>query len=213
MRNTKATYEIQFGNVERPTHYNTSWDWAKFETVAQKWVDLSERDYGVSLLNDCKYGHDIKDNVIRLTLLKSGIDPDPVADQGHHEFTYSLLPHQGDWYEGGTTQAAHELNYPLRGIISSVSHGGLEPKGQLLQVEGESTILDTVKKAEDGSELVLRFYEFGNRRDTVTVTFPHGLQAVRECNLMEQEDTDVEFESDRFTFTLNPYEIRTFKIM
>ena len=213
VRNTKATYEIQFGNVERPTHYNTSWDWAKFETVAQKWVDLSERDYGVSLLNDCKYGHDIKDNVIRLTLLKSGIDPDPVADQGHHEFTYSLLPHQGDWYEGGTTQAAHELNYPLRGIISSVSHGGLEPKGQLLQVEGESTILDTVKKAEDGSELVLRFYEFGNRRDTVTVTFPHGLQAVRECNLMEQEDTDVEFESDRFTFTLNPYEIRTFKIM
>ena len=212
VRNTKATYEIQFGNVERPTHYNTSWDWAKFETVAHKWVDLSERDYGVSLLNDCKYGHDIKDNVIRLTLLTSGIDPDPAADQGHHEFTYSLLPHRGDWYEGGTVQAAYELNYPLRGILSSRVSGSLDSAGQLLKVEGQSTILDTVKKAEDGDELVLRFYEFANRRDQVTVTFPHRLQAVRECSLMEQDDQEVDFASDRFTFTLNPYEIRTFKI-
>ena len=95
VRSTKATYEIQFGNVERPTHWNTSWDYAKFETVAHKWVDLSQRDFGVSLLNDCKYGHDVKDNVMRLTLLKSGIEPDPNADHGHHEFIYSLLPHAG----------------------------------------------------------------------------------------------------------------------
>ena len=79
-----ATYEIQWGNVERPTHRNTSWDWARFETCAQKWVDLSEGDYGVSLLNDCKYGHDIKDNVIRISLLRSPSDPDPEADRGEH---------------------------------------------------------------------------------------------------------------------------------
>ena len=92
VRATEATYDIQFGNVKRPTHWNTSWDHARFETVGHQWVDLSERNYGVSLLNDCKYGHDIKDNVIRLSLIKSAIYPDPVADQGDHEFTYSLIP-------------------------------------------------------------------------------------------------------------------------
>ena len=125
VRSTKATYEIQFGNVERPTHWNTSWDYAKFETVAHKWVDLSQRDYGVSLLNDCKYGHDVKDNVIRITLLKSGIEPDPNADQGHHEFTYSLLPHAGDWYAADTAREAYELNYPLRAAYADAPGGSL----------------------------------------------------------------------------------------
>ncbi|MCK4490554.1 MAG: alpha-mannosidase, partial [Anaerolineales bacterium] len=94
-----ATYEIQWGNVQRPTHHNTSWDWARFETAAQKWVDLSEGGYGVSLLNDCKYGHDIHQNIIRLTLLRGTTAPDPDADLGDHKFSYSLLPHQGSWDE------------------------------------------------------------------------------------------------------------------
>lgn len=212
VRSTKATYEIQFGNVERPTHWNTSWDYAKFETVAQKWVDLSERDYGVSLLNDSKYGHDIKDNVIRLTLIKSGIDPDPKADQGYHEFVYSLLPHTGDWYEAKTTQAGYELNYPLLGVYSATISGELASTAQLLQVDGSSTILDTVKKSEDGTEMVLRFYEFGNRRDEVRVTLPETLKNVVECNLMEKGDEKVSFDANGFSFVLNPYEIRTFKI-
>ena len=93
IRATYATYDIQYGNVRRPTNWNTSWEQARFETVAHKWVDLSERGYGVSLMNDCKYGHDIKDNVIRLTLLKAATHPDIEQDQGEHEFTYSLLPH------------------------------------------------------------------------------------------------------------------------
>ncbi len=91
----QATYEIQWGNVTRPTHRNTSWDWARFETCAHKWVDLSEGDYGVSLLNDCKYGHDIHDNVMRITLLRSPTMPDPMADFGEHQFKYSLYPHDG----------------------------------------------------------------------------------------------------------------------
>ena len=92
-----ATFDVQWGNVERPTHRNTSWDWARFETCAHKWADLSEGNYGVALLNDCKYGYDIHDNVIRLTLLKSATNPDANADQGEHWMTYSLLPHEGDW--------------------------------------------------------------------------------------------------------------------
>ena len=96
----RATYEIQWGNVERPTHSNTSWDWAQFESCAHKWADLSEGDYGISLLNDCKYGYDISGNVMRLTVLKGAMFPDPEADLGEHRFTYSLLPHSGDWRNG-----------------------------------------------------------------------------------------------------------------
>ena len=107
-----ATYEIQWGNVQRPTHRNTSWDWAGFETCAQKWVDLSEGDYGVSVLNDCKYGHDIRDNVMRISLLRSPTMPDPEADQGEHHFVYSLFPHTGNWNET-TIAAAYALNDPL----------------------------------------------------------------------------------------------------
>ena len=108
----QATYEIQWGNVQRPTHRNTSWDWARFETCAHKWVDLSEGGYGVSLLNDCKYGHDIHDNVLRLSLLRAPTNPDPEADQGEHHFTYSLLPHAGAWDENTIAQA-YFLNDPL----------------------------------------------------------------------------------------------------
>src|SRR5215471_15084848 len=113
INSTRATYEIQFGNVERPTHRNTSWDIARFEVCAHRWIDLSEGGYGVSLLNDSKYGHDVHDNVVRLTLLKSGIYPDAHADEGLHRFTYSLLPHEGDWREAQSVRRAYELNVPV----------------------------------------------------------------------------------------------------
>ncbi len=102
-----ATYEIQWGNVQRPTHRNTSWDWARFETCAQKWVDLSEGDYGVSILNDCKYGHDILGNVIRISLLRAPTHPDPEADQGQHRFAYSILPHVGSGTKRRSAQRMH----------------------------------------------------------------------------------------------------------
>ena len=113
IRSTEATYDIQFGNVKRPTHWNTSWDMARFETVGHQWADLSRTGYGVSLLNDCKYGYDIKDQTIRLSLLKAAIYPDPTADQGEHEFT-SSLPHQGDWRVGQTVKQAWFLNNRLK---------------------------------------------------------------------------------------------------
>ncbi len=212
VRSTKATYEIQFGNVERPTHWNTSWDYAKFETCAQKWVDLSQRDYGVSLLNDCKYGHDVKDNIMRITLLKSGIEPDPNADHGHHEFTYSLLPHSGDWYEANTTQEAYELNYPLRAVYTQSPAGSLPEEQSFIKVKGEGVILETVKKSEKDSSLVLRFYEYGNRRSTVEVELAAELSSVEECNLMEEECQAVPFTGKTFSFDIDPYEIKTFKI-
>jgi len=110
----RATYEIQFGHVERPTHYNTNWDMARFEVCAHKWADLSEANYGVALLNNCKYGYDIFGNVMRLSLLRSPKAPDPTADLGDQQFTYSLLPHAGDFRQGGVIQEGYNLNVPLR---------------------------------------------------------------------------------------------------
>ena len=147
----RATYEIQWGNVERPTHRNTSWDWARFESCAHKWIDLSEGDYGVSLLNDCKYGYDIAGNVMRLTALKGAMFPDPEADLGEHHFTYSLLPHAGDW-RNGTVPAAYSLNNPLivrqvRGVPQGASDAD---RGSLVHVDAPQIIIETVKQAEDG---------------------------------------------------------------
>ncbi|TDO91297.1 alpha-mannosidase [Halanaerobium saccharolyticum] len=212
VRSTTATYEIQFGNVERSTHWNTSWDYAKFETVGQKWVDLSERDYGVSLLNDCKYGHDIKDQTMRLSLIKSGIDPDPEADQGQHSFTYSLYPHGGDWFEAGTTKEAYELNYPLKTVIAQSESGEQPQQKSFVDVDSASTILETVKKAEASDDLILRFYEYGSRREKVRVDLGRELKEVSECNLMEKETTKIAAESTSFEFEIKPYEIKTFKV-
>lgn len=213
VRATKARYEIQFGSVERPTHWNTSWDYAKFETCAHKWVDLSEGDYGVSLLNDCKYGYDVKDQTIRLTLIKSGIMPDQEADQGYHEFTYSLFPHRGNWLEGETTKEAYQLNYPLLTVRSNSSGGKLPIKNSLVTMDSESTILETVKKAEDGSGLILRFYEYGNRRDRVKVTFNQKINKVVECNLIEEKIQDISNNQNSFIFEIKPFEIKTCKIV
>ncbi len=116
IRSTRATYECAFGHVERPTHRNTSWDTAKFEVPAHRWADLSETAYGVSLLNDGKYGHDCLGNVLRLTLLKSAIDPDPLADEGLHHFTYALWPHGPGWSVEETVQQAYALNLPARAV-------------------------------------------------------------------------------------------------
>jgi len=212
LRTTKATYEIQFGNVERNTHWNTSWDYAKFETVGHKWADLSERDYGVSLLNDCKYGYDIKGQTMRLTLIKSGIYPDPEADQGQHSFTYSLYPHGGDWFEGETVKEAYQLNYPLQTVISSISLGEQPQQKSFIEVDAESTILETVKKAEKSEALILRFYEYGNRRETVNVELDFDFKEIKECNLIEEDIAEVKFEADSFEFEIKPYEIKTFKV-
>jgi alpha-mannosidase len=207
----KATFEIQFGNVERPTHWNTSWDLARFEVCAQKWVDLSEDGYGVSLMNDCKYGHDIRDGHLRLTLLKSGIEPNPKADKGEHEFTYSLYPHQGDWKQGNTVQMAYSLNVPLYAAISGANvNGALPDTVSMMHVDCDNVIIDTVKKAEDSNEIVVRMYECFNRRSNVTFSCFRDLEEAMECSLMEKPLAKVPVQGGQFSFEIKPYEIKTF---
>jgi alpha-mannosidase len=215
-----ATYEIQWGNVSRPTHRNTSWDWARFETCAQKWVDLSEGDYGVSLLNDCKYGHDIQDKapdggLIRLTLLRSPTNPDPEADQGQHSFSYSLLPHNGRW--GAETMAqAYALNDPLRIFAlerPSAPSSEATPLPSLISVDRPNVIIETVKQAEDGNGLIVRLYEAMRQRGKVTVRLGVGVTAVYLTNLLEENEVELAHQSDVFSFPIKPYQIVTLRLV
>jgi len=205
IRATEATYDIQFGNVKRPTHWNTSWDWARFETVGHQWADLSEYGYGVSLLNDCKYGYDIHDNVLRLSLIKSAIRPDPTADEGIHSFTYSLLPHAGDWRTGDTAKEAFALNAPMLATTGSWKQGQQPP---FIRLSSETVMVDAVKKAEDSSQVVIRLHDFSGGRQNVTVDFGFPVDGWQLCDLMEAPQ-GVKASTLPVQLEFGPYEIHT----
>lgn len=204
----EATFDIQFGNVTRKTHKNTSWEQARFESCAHKWMDVSEGGYGVSLLNDCKYGHSVDDGVMALTLIKSGIEPNPVTDQEEHWFTYSLLPHAGSWQDANTPAEAANLNQPCYAI-----KGCPASRGSFATVDKENVILETVKRAEDGEGTILRLYENRNRRSTVALTLSRQVQAAWLCDLMENRETELVQEGNTIRFAIKPYEIVTIRIL
>lgn len=213
LHTTQAAYEIQFGHVLRPTHSNTSWDAAKFEVCAHKWADLSENGYGVSLLNDCKYGYSAEGSTLTLSLLKSATYPDPEADQGRHVFTYSLLPHVGDFREGGTIAQAYSLNQPL--MAAPVAGGsGLPAAFSLVRCDQPGVILETVKQAEDGGDLILRFYEAFDRRVRAKLTLGIPFSSVTVCDLMENPVSGQELavSGQEITLPVRNFEIVTLRI-
>ena len=182
----EGSFEIQFGHVKRPTHRNTSWDAAKFEVLGQKWADLSEDGYGVSLLNDCKYGHSAEGSTLRLSLLKGATYPDPQADQGHHCFTYSLLPHQGSFREGSTVREAYALNQELMASDAACEAPALPAEFSLVSCDAPNIVIETFKEAEDGDGYILRFYEAWNRRGRVKLHFGLPVATVEAVDLMEE---------------------------
>jgi len=208
----RATYEIQYGNVERETHSNTSWDMAKFEVCGHKWADLSEGAYGVSLLNDCKYGYDIKDGIMRLTLLKSGTYPNPEADLGRHEFTYSIYPHRGTWRESETVPMAYSLNAPMHAVLEEAHTGVLGSTYSLLSLDRDNCIVEAVKKAEDDEGVIIRLYEYKNMREQVQMTFGREIDSCYECDLLEDNEKSMPLHGGSMSFELLPYEIKTFKV-
>jgi alpha-mannosidase len=212
VNSTTARYEIQFGNVERPTHRNTSWDFARFEVCAHRWADFSEAGFGMSLMNDCKYGHSVKDNVMRLSLLRSAKKPDPTADMGEHVFTYSIMPHEGSYVEAETVRRAYELNAPVRTILAEPHPGKLPTVQSFFSVDSPNVVLETVKRAEKDDATILRLYECHNRRGRVTVKANVPFSRVRECDLMEQPIADVPSDNGSFSFEIKPFEIRTFRL-
>jgi alpha-mannosidase len=208
VRSTRATYEVQFGAVERPTHRNTSWDQEKFEVAAQRWADLSESGYGVSLLNDCKYGHDTRGNVLRITLLRGATWPDPKADEGAHAFTYSLFPHAGNWTDAETVRRAAELNIPARALPVR----GRAPDSRSFLTLTGLAVVETLKPAEDGRGLILRVYEPHGSRGEVRADSREWVSKVTDCDLVEEDGDAVTVRDGRFKFNITPFQIRTFRI-
>ena len=208
----EATFDIQYGNVKRDTHDNTSWDFAKFEVCHHKWMDVSEDGYGVSMLNDCKYGVGVRNGVIGMSMLKSAIHPNPEADKELHEFTYSIYPHQGGWREAGTVKQAYQINNPLTYSWKENEGGTLAPEYSLVSSDKDNAVIEVVKKAEDSDAVIVRLYECYNRRTPVTLIFGKELTSVVECNMMEEGADPVEFTGNQATFEMKPYEIKTLKV-
>ena len=203
IRGVFARYDVQEGNIVRPITRNTSWEAAKFEVVAHKWADLSETGYGVALLNDCKYGYDIKEDTMRLSLLKSATDPDYSADYGTHEFTYSLYPHKEEWYNSGLEEEAFDLNSPVV-VFDGASALGNE---SLISFDAKNIVLDAFKKAENEEAYVLRFHEYTGRRGRLTLAT--GLKFDSWCEADLMENPLGEWKQTAMEVEVKPYEIKT----
>jgi len=202
----KAVYDIQFGNLERPTHSNTSWDEAKFEVCGQKWADISEGNYGLSLMNDCKYGHSCVGGEIALTLVRAGTDPNPMADIGHHSFTYSIYPHTGD-FRNGTVQQAYALNKPLVCVPAS-GEGKLPESFSLVSCDKENVIAETVKMAENGEGIVIRMHECYSNKCNATLKLGFDAKKIYLCDMLENKLEEIGSGSE-ITLPVSNYEIIT----
>lgn len=210
----KATYEIPFGALERPTHRNTSWEQAQFEVCGHRFADVSEAGYGVSLLNDCKYGYDIQGSTIRLSLLRAPKWPDDTADLGKHEFTYSLYPHEGDWREAHTVRKAAELNAAAACVEGGPVPGSFALPGaaSFIRFQANHVVLDTVKPSEDGGGIILRLYESAGGRERVTIGWPQPVRKAFVSNALEDELEELALTDGAIELAFRPFEIKTVKL-
>ncbi len=195
----KVNCDIQFGNVDRSTKNETPQEKAQFEICAHKFVNVDNSDYGIALINDCKYGHRVKDGLISLNLLRSPIYPDPTCDRGKQYFNYALYPHEGVWQDSDVVKQAYCFNYPL--LISDY----YVDIGEIVDIDNEDVIIETIKPLEEGKGFVLRLYErYGN---PCTAKLRVGVKAkeVLLTNMLEQEPTVLT--TSKLDFA--PYEIKT----
>jgi alpha-mannosidase len=208
----RATCEIQFGHVERATHRNTTWDMAKFEVCAHKWVDLSEGDMGVALLNDCKYGHDLNGNVVRLSLLRAPKAPDPMCDMGRHRFAYALVPHFGPFNYSGIVQAAYAFNTPVRHAFLTPGTGEQGSLPPFVSCDDRNVVVEAVKKAEDSDDLIVRLYECHNCRGRAELFCAKTPRAAVLCDLEENELAELDVHDGMVAFEYRPFEILTIRL-
>jgi len=225
----EATFDIQYGHIRRTTHRNTTWDLARDEVAAHKWADLSQGDTGVALLNDSKYGHKVKGHVLDLNLLRSVPYPGPYliqdanaaavewrhayTDHADHVFTYALYPHAGNHIDGGVIRAGYELNVPLR-ITPVEGAGGDGPtSASYLEVDAPNVIVEAVKKAEDGNDIIVRLYEAEHKAAHARLRFDFPIRAASEVNLMEEEPVSLSVRQNGVTLDFRPFEIKTVRVI
>ena len=198
--------------MERPTHKNTGWDRAKFEVCAHKYADLSDNGYGVAIINDCKYGHDIHDGVMQLSLFKCSTHPNEDADQGEHRFTYALCPHAGTLAQSDVAQQAYLLNDPLTALPATGTVDLIPASYSVVTLDCDHAFCETVKEAEEGDETVIRLYEYKNICGKATLTFGFDVAAVEICDLLERNGQPIPVVNNRVTIDLQGYEIVTLKV-
>ncbi len=208
LRSDYATFEIQYGHVRRPTHFNTTWDVARFEVSAHKWADLSETGYGIALLNDSKYGYACHGNVLRLSLLRSPKSPDPEADMGLHRFRYALFPHADGPQLGGVISEAAAFNQPLYVTTTSAT----PKKESFFSVSNPAVVLDAVKKAEDSEDIIVRLYESHGAHQSVSLCSGFRIQSAFRVNLLEEGDEPIRVTGGTIRLNLRPFELVTLKL-
>ncbi len=209
VRSMNATYEMQFGCVERPSHFNTSYDLARYEVPGHKWSDLSEHGFGVALLSESKYGYSTFGNVMRLSLLRSPKHPDPQADMGRHEFAYALMPHAGNWREAGVVAEAYRFNSPM---ILATGAADTNAGRSFASIDDRNLVLETIKRAEEEDAIVLRLYECHGARGTARLQIGWSCRRAAYCNLLEDELTSAELSDGVIEFAYAPYQIITLKV-
>lgn len=207
-----ATYEIPYSHITRPTTRNNSWERARYEVSAHHWADLSDGNYGVSLLNDSKYGHDTEGSLMRLTLLRSPTSPDPLADRGKHSFAYALYPHEGGWQKANTVRRGHEFNNPLIAELVTSHAGDLPLSCSFVKAEPENFVLTAIKKAEDSNALILRFYECNGESATARITLPQNPKAVYETDFLEKNIGKLNLDKNIVTIPVGKNETKTIKV-
>ncbi len=207
----KATYNIQFGNIERSALNNTSYEIAQFEVPFHKFFDLSEGDYGVAVINDCKYGGFVKENRMSLTLIKSASYPYSGADVGEHEFSYSIVPHANNFSQSQIMQRAYEFNIPLLAVKLTGENN--EKTGSFVSVDSQNVIIETVKLSEDGKGYIIRLYDGYNCKTDVNVTLNGKAKKIIECDMLENEKELIAENTNTFNLTVKNYQIKTIKVI
>ena len=203
---SKAVFEIPFGYIKRLSDGR--------EVPALRWIDLSDGEYGVSLLNDSKYGFDVKGNTMRMTLVRTSYSPDPRPDYGKHELLYSIYPHKGDWKKAQTFKRGYEVNHPLESLVTtgSSSKGSMPETKSFIQVKPENVVISCVKTAEDSNDIVIRMYDATGEGAKAEVLFGFKIEKASETDLMEREINKLKLEGERVTVDLKPFEIKTLRI-
>ncbi len=207
IRTAQAHYETQYGYVQRPTHFNTSWDVARFEVSAHRWGALLEHGSGFALLNDSKYGYAAHGNVLRLSLLRATHDPDPVADMGKHVFRYGVLACDGTM--DSLVAEGQRFNTPL--LLKAT--GAEQTEQSYFSVAPDSVVLDTVKKAEDSDAIILRLYEACGGHCTARIQTSLPFSAAMHCDSLENEEGALEISGNKIQVELAPFQVVTVKLI